>query len=66
MSSAETICRISCLWSEKPGIRFFREAKDDFDGYRYYEIIGKFDPSLWEKTDRLIASLEKRHRGGEV
>lgn len=39
--------------------RFIREAKDDFDGYKYYDIIGQFDPELWKGTDRLIASLEK-------
>ena len=39
--------------------RFIREAKDDFDGYPYYDIIGKFDQSLWDGTDKLIASLDK-------
>lgn len=39
--------------------RFIREAKDDFDNYLYYEIDGAFDASLWDGTDRLIASLEE-------
>ena len=39
--------------------RFIREAKDDFDGYAYYDIVGQFDPELWKGTDRLILSLEK-------
>ena len=39
--------------------RFIREAKDDFDGYAYYDIVGQFDPELWKGTDRLIQSLEK-------
>ena len=38
--------------------RFIREAQDD-DGYTYYDIVGKFDQSLWDGTDELIASLEK-------
>ena len=43
---------------EKYPSRFIREAKDP-DEYVYYDIIGKFDPSLWDGTDRLIAALEK-------
>ena len=37
--------------------RFIREAKDD-DGYKYYDTVGRFDPSLWDGTDALIAKLE--------
>ena len=39
--------------------RFIREAKDDFDNYPYYDIIGQFSPELWEGTDRIINTLEQ-------
>lgn len=39
--------------------RFIREAKDDFDNYPYYDIIGQFSPDLWEGTDRIINTLEQ-------
>ncbi len=38
--------------------RFIREARDDFDGYCYYDIDGPFDESLWMGTDRLMRALE--------
>ena len=37
--------------------RFIREAKDDFDNYPYYDIVGQFSPDLWEGTDWIINSL---------
>lgn len=46
--------------------RFIREAKDDFDEYRYYDIVGDFDICLWRGTDRLIASLEKTMAEGDA
>ena len=36
-----------------------REAKDDFDNYPYYDIVGQFSPELWEGTDRIINTLEQ-------
>ena len=39
--------------------RFIREAKDDFDDYPYYDIVGQFSPDLWEGTDRIINTLEQ-------
>ena len=41
--------------------RFIREAQDVCGNL--YETIGRFDPSLWEGTDALIAKLESESQG---